>query len=264
MSVTRTIVHLSDLHFGREDPPVVAALRDAVALMQPDILAVSGDLTQRARRSQFRRARAFLDTIPAPRVVVPGNHDVPLFNLFARTFNPLGGYTRHITTDLHPCVSDDVVWVAGVDTTRPETWKSGRIAPAAMERLGELMRRASRAAVKILVAHHPFDTPEGHSVARDTLSALTAAGIDALLTGHLHASYTGHTAHRYNVAGRTAVVVEAGTALSTRLRREPNAFNVLRVSQDAIAVEQHSWNGGGFVVVDAQQFRRADGGWIGG
>jgi 3',5'-cyclic AMP phosphodiesterase CpdA len=260
---TRTIVHLSDLHFGRDDPHVVAGLRDAVIALSPDVLAVSGDLTQRARRTEFQRARAFLDTLPFPRIVVPGNHDVPLFNLAARVFDPLGGYTRHITGDLEPCFADDVVWMAGVDTTRPERWKSGRIRQITRDRLHELLTRAVPDSVKVLVAHHPFEVPEGNAGATDTLSALTGAGIDVVLTGHLHASYTGHTAHRYRIAGRSAVVVEAGTASSTRVREESNAFNVLRVARDRIEVEQRQWDGRAFGPSDTQQFTHSESGWIG-
>ena len=92
----RTIVHLSDIHFGRVDPRLVAPLVDAVRAAAPDLVAVSGDLTQRARRRQFEQARAFLDKLPPPILAVPGNHDVPLFNLPARFLDPFGGYRRHI------------------------------------------------------------------------------------------------------------------------------------------------------------------------
>src|SRR5207248_6077307 len=115
----KTVVHLSDLHFGREDPPVVAALVDAISALEPSVIVVSGDLTQRARRHQFLRARRFLDALPFARVVVPGNHDVPLFNLFARVVDPLGGYRRYVTTDLTPTFVDPPVVVVGLNTTRP-------------------------------------------------------------------------------------------------------------------------------------------------
>src|SRR6476661_1730756 len=137
---SRVIVHLSDLHFGRADPAVVSALRDAVRAIEPDIVAISGDLTQRARRSQFRRARAFIDGLPSPHLVVPGNHDVPLFNVFARTFDPLGGYLRFVTTDLHPTLTDEVFWITGINTTRPGQWKSGRVDDATLRRVQESVR----------------------------------------------------------------------------------------------------------------------------
>src|SRR3954470_13552313 len=105
----RTLVHISDMHFGRVDPVVAEGLRETVVAMRPDLVTVSGDFTQRARSGQFKSARAFLEALPRPQLVIPGNHDVPLHNVFARFFNPLGGYRRHITDDLQPIYQDDEV-----------------------------------------------------------------------------------------------------------------------------------------------------------
>lgn len=260
----RVVVHLSDLHFGREDRVVVAALIGEIARLAPDLVAISGDLTQRARRGQFKRARAFLDALPFPRLVVPGNHDVPLFNVFARFLNPLGGYRRFITTDLQPTYSDAVLVVVGMDTTKPSTVKDGRIPDAELARVRGVLQNAGDGVVKLFVGHHPFDVPDqtATGAATNPLEALTGAGVDAFLTGHLHVSYTGHTAHRYNIGGRSAIVVEAGTATSTRLREDTNAFNVLRVSRSAIVVERHEWQRDRFVVADSQRFGKTATGWI--
>ena len=266
----RIVVHLSDLHFGREDARVVSFLVDDIARLAPDLIAVSGDLTQRARRGQFRRARAFLDALPFARLVVPGNHDVPLFNIVARLVNPLGGYRRAITTDLQPVFVDPMLVVVGSDTTKPARLKSGRIPASELDRLRRTLASAGTDPIKIFVGHHPFELSDDRmsvdaeqTGARDesALEALTRAGVDAFLTGHLHVSYTGHTAHRYNVGGRSAIVVEAGTATSTRLRENANAFNVLHILPDAITVERHAWQGSRFTVVDSQPFRRTDAGW---
>ncbi len=259
------VVHLSDLHFGREDPHVTSALLDDLQRLDPDLVVVSGDLTQRARRGQFRKARTFLEAIPFPRLVVPGNHDVPLFNLAARLFDPLGGYRRFITDDLCPIFTTPELVVVGIDTTRPTTLKDGRIVESDIARVADVLGRAPAAATRIVVGHHPFDAPnESRRDAVETavLAALTRAGADVLLTGHLHVSYTGHTAHRYNVDGRAAIVVEAGTATSTRLREQANAFNVLQLESTAIVVDCHEWRDSRFTVVDSQRFRRTDvGGW---
>jgi len=261
-TLARVIVHLSDLHFGRADARVVSALRDAVWALAPNIVAISGDLTQRARRSQFRKARAFIDGLPSPHLVVPGNHDVPLFNLIARTFDPLGGYVRFITSDFAPRFTDEVVWITGINTTRPGQWKSGRVDDQTLRRVQSSVRALPPSVVKIVVAHHPFDAPDGTG-ATASLHMLTAVGIDVFLTGHLHTSYTGHSAQRYNTGGRSAVVVEASTATSTRLRGEPNGFNVLRVKPDGIQVENRAWDGETFVLQSVQRFSRDNGGWSG-
>jgi 3',5'-cyclic AMP phosphodiesterase CpdA len=260
----RTVVHLSDLHFGREDDRVVDGLLRHIKELAPDLIAVSGDLTQRARRHQFARARAFLEALPFPQLVVPGNHDVPLYNLAARLLSPLGGYRRFITDDLRPVFVDPLLTVVGLDTTKPSTLKAGRIPRHELTRVCERLRESHSATVKIFVGHHPFEAPkEGRrdAVHSGVLDALTAAGVDVFLTGHLHVSYTGHTAHRFKVGSRSAIVVEAGTATSTRLRDETNAFNVLRVEFDAITVERYDWKGASFTLADSQRFERTATGW---
>ena len=250
------VVHLSDLHFGREDRDVVDALIAQIQQIQPQVIAVSGDFTQRARRGQFRRARAFLDALPFPALVVPGNHDVPLFNVFARMFDPLGGYRRHITTDLTPAFSDDTVVLVGMDTTKPASVKQAKVHAHDVARICAYVQPFAESVVRILVAHHPFEPGAGSA-----LEGLTHGGIDVFLTGHLHVSSAGHTASRHNVAGRSALVVEAGTATSTRLRGETNAFNVLTVESTAIVVERFEWQLPAFRSAEIQRFRRTEAGW---
>ncbi len=261
------IVHLSDLHFGREDAAVVAALQRQITAIDPLVIAISGDLTQRARRRQFKEARAFIDALPYPHLVVPGNHDVPLFNLAARILNPLGGYTRHITDDLAPAYIHERVVIVGLDTTRPSRVKEARFARQAVQRICYAVRPFGDDVVKILVAHHPFD-PGAPREARtrsdnvEALQVLSDAGIDVFLTGHLHVSSVAHSASRYKLGGRSALIVEAGTATSTRLRESTNAFNVLYVASDSIVVERHDWAPDGFRPADVQSFRRTAAGWI--
>jgi 3',5'-cyclic AMP phosphodiesterase CpdA len=262
----RTLVHLSDLHFGRTQPDVVDGLRAAIASLAPDVVAVSGDLTQRARRAQFREAKAFLDSLPHPLLVVPGNHDVPLFNVFARFLNPLGGYRRHITSDLQPLYRDDEMVVVGGNTTRSLTIGGGAMRQPDMQAICSRLRHFGEPLVKVVVSHHPFDTPYGaEGPARSTpiAEALLRAGADVFLTGHLHVSYTGHTATRYSIAGRSAIVVEAGTATSTRVRGEPNAFNVLEITPSSVAVTRFDWDPstGTFGPADNQRFVKSAEGW---
>lgn len=261
---THTIVHLSDLHFGRADATVARSLRNAVWELKPHVVAISGDLTQRARRRQFRRVRSFILGLPSPHLIVPGNHDVPLFNVLARLLTPLGGYRRYITSDLTPRLSDAAVWIMGINTTRRTTLKSGRVSGAAVRQIQAALREAVPGAIRILVAHHPFDADKPGRGGTRALEALTSAGIDVFLTGHLHASYTGHTAQRYLTSGRSAVVVEAATATSTRLRDEANGFNVLRIQRHTIRVETYRWNSRSFETSDTRSFVRTDGGWADG
>jgi len=265
----RTLVHLSDLHFGRVNPVVVDVLRETVRQLQPDLVAVSGDFTQRARARQFTEARTFLESLPRPQLIVPGNHDVPLHNVFARFFNPLGGYRHHMTDELRPSYIDPEIAVIGTNTTRSFTIGGGGIRRRELRRIRELMKKADRSAVTILVAHHPFDEPHmGAAFGRarpgaEAVEQLAADGIDVFLTGHLHVTFAGPTAKRYRIGGRSAIVVEAGTATSTRVRGEPNAFNVLRIDRQAIVVEHLVWNAGtgAFARGDVQRFRHTPDGW---
>src|SRR3712207_5099719 len=123
----RTLIHLSDLHFGRVDQTLLGPLRDLVHSIAPDVVVVSGDLTQRAKAEQFEEARAFLDTLPGPQIVVPGNHDISLYNVFRRFVKPLDRFKRYITPDLDPMYADDEIAVVGVNTARSLTIKDGRL-----------------------------------------------------------------------------------------------------------------------------------------
>src|SRR5215208_1307251 len=243
----RRIVHLSDLHFGRVNPALVDPLLRMVREVGPNIVAVSGDLTQRARSHQFQQARAFLDALPKPQIVVPGNHDIPLHNVFARFFERLTKYKRFITDDLQPVYEDKELMIIGVNTARSSVFKGGRINISQVSRLREKFCALGSGVVKVVVTHHPFDLPEGHDErhlvgrAKMAMTGLAECGADLFLAGHLHISHTGHT-KRYNIRGHSALVVQAGTATSTRERGEVNSFNVLRIAYPAITVEKFAWN----------------------
>ena len=266
----RTIVHLSDLHFGRVNPALIGPLITTVREVEPDLVAISGDLTQRARSHQFKQARSFLDALPKPQIVVPGNHDIPLHNVFARFLEPLTKYQRYITDDLQPIYEDTEMVIIGVNTARSLVVKGGRINESQVSRLREKFCSFENRVIKIVVTHHPFDLPEGHSErdlvgrAKMAMTGLAECGADLFLAGHLHVSHTGHT-KRYNIHGHSALVVQAGTATSTRERGEANSFNVLRLSHPSITVERLAWNPAtsSFGVSSFEQFTHSvEEGWI--
>ena len=266
----RTILHLSDIHFGRVNDQVVAPLVEAILELNPDLVAVSGDLTQRARSHQFKEARAFLNTLPKPQIVVPGNHDVPLHNLFTRFFQPLVKYRRYITDDLQPFYSDEEIAIVGVNTARSLTFKGGRVNAVQINSVREKLCPLPDEMTKAIVTHHPFDLPEGHDVgdlvgrSRMAMEVLASCGADLFLAGHLHVSHTGGTAKRYRIKGHSALVVSAGTAASTRGRGEANSFNVLHVQHPQIRVERLQWqpDAGQFSVAITERFRHTPDGWV--
>ena len=265
----KILVHMSDVHFGRVDEAVVEAIVPQVHSLAPDVVVVSGDLTQRAKPDQFRAARRFLDHLPQPQVVVPGNHDIPLYNLFQRFFQPLDKYRRFISDDLEPFYADDEIAVSGINTARSLTFKDGRINDGQMQRLQDRLDPLPGHMTKIVVTHHPFDLPAGfddkHLVGRadEAMGVFLQAGADVLLAGHLHTSHTASTATRYPVAGRAALVVQAGTATSTRSRGETNSFNVLRSDGNRLDIERWAWNpaSGRFQQASSETFNWTEGGW---
>jgi 3',5'-cyclic AMP phosphodiesterase CpdA len=265
----RTIVHLSDLHFGRVDRQLLEPLIKTIGELKPNLVAVSGDLTQRARSHQFIEARAFLDALPKPQIVVPGNHDIPLHNVFARFLQPLDKYRRYITDELQPGFADEEMVVVGVSTARSSTFKGGRINREQVARVRERMCSLGDEVMKILVTHHPFDLPEGYSDrdlvgrARMAMAGLADCGADLFLAGHLHVTYSGQTAKRYNIQGHSALVVQAGTATSTRERGEVNSFNLIRLDHPNVTVERFSWNPESlsFAVASEEHFQHSSEGW---
>ena len=256
-------------------PQVADAVVRDVNARRPDLIVVSGDLTQRARAWQYKAAVEFLARFDAPKLVIPGNHDIPLFDLFTRFFAPLRNYTRFVTHDLRPVRQDDEMIVMGVNTARPFTltwdgfWKDGRISE---EQLLDVKLRACDLpprVLKIVVTHHPFIPPPGERVhgivhgARRALTTFQDCGIDLLLAGHLHMGYSGDVRTHHEATTRSILSIQAGTATSDRLRGgEPNAYNWLEVELHGVKIEVRAWNGSEFATATVQRFARTNGEWI--
>ncbi|MBV8652080.1 MAG: metallophosphoesterase [Alphaproteobacteria bacterium] len=263
----RTIAHISDLHFGRHDPAVTEGLLADLAALRPDLVAVSGDLTQRARRHEFMAARDFLDRLPAPSLVVPGNHDVPLYNVARRAFRPLARFARYISATPQPFFADSEIAVLGLNTARAAALTNGRISREQIDAIRGRFVTLGGTAFRALVTHHPL-TPPPHAPergivrrARYALDAVAEAGIELILTGHYHQSFTGDSASYHLAAHRAVLVSQAGTAISTRLRDESNSYNVIRIDGRDIGCEQRSWTGRAFAGLSAQVFRHREGCW---
>lgn len=265
----RTIIHLSDLHFGRVDPKILQPLLDFIARIRPDAVVISGDFTQRARRKEFGWAQDFLRQMAFPQVLVPGNHDLPLNNLFARVFAGLHRYRRFICKDLEPFYLDDEMAIIGVNTARALTWKNGRINARQIALMRGRLREAGAGRAKIVVTHHPFDLPpgaEGEQVvgrSRLAMRAIAEGRADLLLAGHFHIGHTGYTTARYSKEGYAALVVSAGTSTSTRGRGQPNSHNVIRIDGPRLEVERWGWQAEGaqFEVMSLERFTRDESGW---
>lgn len=263
------IAHISDVHFGREDPLVVEGLLKDLFATAPDAIVVSGDLTQRAKKRQFRAAQEFLDRLPAvPRIVVPGNHDLSATNLLERTLRPLTRFRRYITPELAPFLVVDDVAIAGINTVRTLKRKDGRISDRQVREACAQLASTPGANLRIVVTHHPMDLPaadRNNAVVRRAAMAMQSfakAGVDIFLSGHLHVGLTLATSARYRMPGYSAIVVHAGTAVSTRTRRVPNSWNLLQVAADKITVEQRVWRDTDFTAKATETYRRGADGWV--
>lgn len=239
----RRIAHLSDLHFGRDRPELLDPLVEAVNELEPDLAAISGDLTQRARPSQFRAARDFIDRLEAPVLAVPGNHDVPLHNLFLRFLWPWRQYRKWISPDLEPEFHDSEMIVLGVNTVNPMAHQSGWFTPRALDRVRKAFCNTRGRRARIVVAHHPLEHLPGEKKklmrgADEAMEELGRLNTDIVLSGHLHSWRADPFAEK---PGRNAVLqVHAGTGLSTRLRGQDNDFNLLEIDDGLIDVTRYA------------------------
>lgn len=264
------LIHLSDLHFGAHDPELVDAVEGRVNENQPDLVVVSGDFTQRARTDQFQEACRFLERLREAGhevLAVPGNHDVPLYDVLRRFLSPLTRYMRYVDDTLCPLHEIEGATVLGINTARSLTFSEGRISHEQMDFIRETFERTDPNAVRILVTHHPlFALQVGGEVARAVgrselaLDAIGDAGVDMLLAGHHHQASI-HSARDLVTRAGPALVIQAGTATSTRLREQDQSFNRIDVAGDRVMVTVETWNALEFKPQDAQVYEREGDHW---
>jgi 3',5'-cyclic AMP phosphodiesterase CpdA len=264
----RTIIHLSDLHFGRSEPLLIGPLLEMIKARAPRLIVISGDLTQRARSSQFRQARDFLSLLPCPVLTIPGNHDIPLYSVWMRFLNAFKKYQQYISETLDPQYRDDEIAVFGVNSVRRMKFKDGRINARQLAAVRVFFSKVPENVVKIIVSHHPFNLPEGHpgqyiARARKALDCFQQIGVDLLLSGHLHSTLADYKAATYKLHLRGPLIIQAGTPISTRLRIEPNSFNSIIIEHPRISVERYEFDKGRlkFFLTRTEHFIRGAEGW---
>ncbi|WP_426956674.1 metallophosphoesterase family protein [Muricoccus radiodurans] len=252
----RILDHISDLHFCRVDQRVVDALLERLNADPAHLVVVSGDLTMRARRNEYRAARAFLDALQVPWVAVPGNHDITAYYPWERFLDPFGRWQEFVAEDTEPVWQDEEVQVVGLNTVSRGglhlQWENGRVPRAGLLRALRRLRRLPEGPFRVVVAHHPFlappDSPGTPLVVRGerALRDLAAAGVRLVLAGHLHIGYSGGYVDARSVAteeGDRLTVLQAGSAFSTRLRGEPNAYNRVVIEDGRARWTAHRWDG---------------------
>ncbi len=230
------VLQISDPHFGTVQPAVMEALVRMASAQQPDVLVLSGDITQRAQSSQFAQARSFCDRLAIPhRLSLPGNHDIPLFNPYQRFFTPYARYLRAFGPELEQSLSTPSLAIIGVNTTRRWRHTNGEVSGAQVRRVVAELARSDPAQLRIVVVHQPVHVPRAsdeHDRLRGWEPAVRAwakAGADIVMGGHIHLPYVCDLSSHVAGLGRHLWCVQAGTALSTRVREGiPNSVNLLR------------------------------------
>lgn len=244
------LLHISDTHFGTEQPPVVDALRAMAHELRPQVVVLSGDITQRARSAQFAAARAFCDSLQAPHLLaLPGNHDIPLYNLAARMFQPYAGYTAAFGTDLEPVLDLPELLVIGVNTTRARRHKDGEVSVAQINRVVHLLRGARPEQLRVVVTHQPAcvmrpeDEPDRLHGGEAAVKAWSRAGADLVLGGHIHLPYLSDLCALKVVPDGRTYCLQAGTAVSHRVRHgTPNSVNLIHWDQGQCKVERWDYD----------------------
>ncbi len=239
------LLQMSDPHFGTEQPQVARALIALAHQLRPDLAVLSGDITQRARPAQFCAARAFADRLGMPVLAIPGNHDIPLFDWWARLRHPYARFGAAFGPELEPVHDAPDLLVIGLNTTRALRHKNGEVSPQQVDRAARLLAQARPAQLRVVVVHQPVavicasdvsNRLRGHAAA---LERWARAGADIVMGGHIHLPYV----VPLQDLARPLWAVQAGTAVSSRVRDgAPNSVNLLRWGADAApgccAIEQ--------------------------
>ncbi len=245
------IIHLSDLHFGKFDPETLPILLETIRSIKPALVIISGDFTQRARVTEYKEARNFLNLLKKEKIayfVTPGNHDIqPIYRPFFRMLRPYSRFKKYISPDLDSFYMDDKFLIAGINTVKRRLPVKGRVSSRQLRKVVEWLSGFKDNRVRIVVTHHPIY----HSrliwprkmISRSykLVERLGQQKVDIFLSGHHHLTSSANFAQHHSIEGRRAVFIQAGT-VSKRLRGESASFNVLSINKPEIKIEVYGWN----------------------
>lgn len=245
-------IHISDVHFGAEDGAALETVERFIAGAKPHALLISGDITQRGAKREFKAARDWFDRIGVPAYACPGNHDTPLFHMHARIIAPFDRYRRYMDgydiVDRLVELDGGAIRISAINTARGwqarRNWADGVVDMDDLDAALELLAGGPKDAWRLLLCHHPLIHPAHARIAVETLRGKEAlaraadARVDAILTGHIHDAF----ADPVSTKGRPMVQMGSGT-LSTRLRATRPSFCILefdgnRMTQDVVTIDR--------------------------
>ena len=259
-----TIVHISDLHFGREKKLLQNQLVKSISAINPHLIIVSGDITQRALKKEFISARQFFNRCCWPTFIIPGNHDIPAFNLADRLLTPWRRWRRFTTYDLEPFRQDNDYVAIGVNTARrcgaPFDWSRGRVSDEQIHTIEKRLDTTPQDSLRMVIAHHPFWLPKRFKYKRlvggrdKALAAMKRAGVDIIFGGHVHSAYT--------IILKGIIICHSGTAISDRLEKDTaNSFNIVRGNRRQLTVETMEWESTSYQSLKKRLFERISDHW---
>ncbi|MCH9646926.1 MAG: metallophosphoesterase [Deltaproteobacteria bacterium] len=250
--MAKHFLHISDVHFGPPHRPEVAeGVLRLVDERKPDVVVLSGDLTQRAKPDQFRQARRFVDRISAPTIVVPGNHDVPLYRVWERFLAPFGAYRKYFADELEPILELEDLVMVGVNTAHGLTLKDGKITLPRLQEISRYFRQVPEETYKVIVAHHQLIPPPSFGTQRvlhrahEAVEVFSDSGVDLVLSGHMHQTYIGSSEEFYPRGMRGVRIVHSGTTTSNRGRgveRKKNTCNWISVDEGSLFIAHLLWS----------------------
>ncbi len=247
-----SIIQFSDIHFGVEDRDAMAAVKAYTDTLKPDCILICGDITQDGKVSEFEAARDWINSFNVPRVITPGNHDTPVFNIFHRLFKPWGRYDRFIAPLSEPHYADKNVMIVTMNTARGVQakldWSLGVVDMAVLKSCVQSLHGAEPGSLKMIAVHHPLIYPENSPLDKTTkrgeaaIAALSDANVDAVLSGHIHMPF-----FKDRKPGETGLVSIGSGTLSTRMRGVPASFNHIQIDDEYLSVTAIDWIDGKFI-----------------
>ncbi len=226
------IVHISDLHFGMHHEHIATAFLEDLAILKPEIIIISGDLTHRARDEQYVALEKFLSQIKSPIITVPGNHDIPFYNAVARTFYPFSSYRNYRSPQLEPTMYNELISIFGANTVNRFTLKDGKLKKRSLKKAADFFSQQSTAC-NLLFFHHNFDYLEGlHKPLvnkKQFLQFLKKSSINIVCTGHLHFAHIGILPKENK---EPCLLLHAGSLLCKRSKDGCNSYFVIDINED--------------------------------